>query len=549
MNNIISTKKNLISNIPNLPGVYIMKNVSGDVIYVGKAIFLKKRLQSYFNRPNDTKTSHLVYDIETIDYLITDNEIEALILECNLIKKYKPKYNIELKDDKKYPYIKITSEEYPRMFISRDVRKDGATYFGPYTNVKLLRENVKFIRNVFPIRTCKSFRSKRACLNYHIKKCPAPCEKKISAEEYKKNIFDIELFLYGKTDELISGLKEKMLKLSNEMQYEAASSVRDRINAIEAVFEKQKVDLGTTNDEDAIAQVQEAGITCITVFFFREGKLNGERHFFINRPEMTSNEIMTEFIKQFYSLPTDFIPGNILLSHKLNEEELLITWLTKKRGSKVNIILPKRGEKLSRIEMVMRNAENFLKVEIEKQKRKNRESEELLQITKNNLDLKNIPLRIEAFDISNISGTESVGSMVVFVNGVLYKKHYRRFKIKEVKGIDDYAMMQEVIKRRYTGTLKDILPLPDLILIDGGLGQLNAALKELIKTDLSYPDIRSLAKKYEEIYSPNDDIPLKLPDDSPVLFLLQNIRDEAHRFALKYHKLLRNKRIFNEKAQ
>ncbi|MBI5208234.1 MAG: excinuclease ABC subunit C, partial [Candidatus Firestonebacteria bacterium] len=297
----IHFKKSLIADIPQLPGIYIMKDINDEVIYIGKAIFLKKRLQSYFTRANNTKTARLVASIHSIDYITTDNEIEALILECNLIKKYKPKYNIELKDDKKYPYIKITSEKYPRVFISRDVRKDNALYFGPYTNVKLLRENMRFIREVFPIRICNSFRNKRACLNYHIKKCPAPCENKITQEDYKKIIDELKLFLEGKSSELIHILKNKMDKLSNNLNFEAALLVRERIKAISTVFEKQKVQMHLQKNEDIISIVTENNTACVTVFFFFEGKLNGERHFFIDFSDISENEIMTEFIKQYYS--------------------------------------------------------------------------------------------------------------------------------------------------------------------------------------------------------------------------------------------------------
>ncbi len=538
----LKIKESLVKGIPSLPGVYIMKNVKDDVIYVGKAISLKKRVQSYFNRAHDTKTSHLVADIHNIEYIITDNEIEALILECNLIKKYMPRYNIELKDDKKYPYIKITLEKFPRVSITRDIRKKTGLYFGPYTNVKSLRENMRFIRDFFPVRTCKNLRDKRACLNYHIKKCFAPCENKISEQEYQKIIDELKLFLEGKSDELISVLETKMDKFSEEMDFESAARTRDQINAIKEVFEKQKVEIASNNDEDAISLVAKNGINCITVFFFRDGKLVGERHFFVYSDENTVSEILTEFVKRFYS-SNNSIPKSILLEYQIEEEDLIIQWLRKKRGNIVNLFYPKRGEKLYRVEMTKRNAKNFLQVEIEKQKKKQQTSHDLLLKLKLELGLDKFPLRIEAFDISNLSGTEAVGSMIVFQNGESLKKDYRRFKIREVKGIDDYRMMQEVIRRRYSGTLKEKLPFPDLIIIDGGPGQLNAAQAELKKMNLLNYDIISLAKQFEEIYTPSSSHPIRLSDGSPTLLLLQNIRDEAHRFALKYHKLLRGKRI------
>lgn len=547
-----------VKTLPEKPGVYIMKDVDGKIIYIGKAVNLRNRVRSYFqNSANHSpKVRAMVANIDDFEYIITDSELEALILECTLIKRHKPKYNISLKDDKNYPYLKVTwQDEFPRLVVTRRFVKDGGRYFGPYSSAGDVHQTLALLKKIFPLRDCKDVNlagKKRPCLNYHIKRCLAPCQGKISSAEYREMIKEICLFLEGKGEKVLSTLREKMEKASQEMEFEKAAEYRDQINAVERIVEKQKVVSSAMQDQDVIAFAQGEG-TCVQVFFIRGGKLIGREHFWLdNTSGMEREEIMTAFVKQFYSQAT-FIPREILLQHELDELSIISNWLTAKRGAKVYLRVPRKGEKKKLVEMVAENASYLLEQVgariCKEQEMSNGAVEELAKA----LGLKKAPYRIECYDISNIQGSESVGSMVVFEGGKPANGQYRRFKIKTVKGPNDFASMQEVLWRRFRRGLQErevilheggepkFSHLPDLIVIDGGKGQLNAACEVLQDLHLQIPVV-GLAKEFEQIFKPGSSEPIVLPANSQALYLMQRIRDEAHRFAITYHRLLRRKR-------
>lgn len=533
--------------VPDNPGVYIMKDGSGRVIYVGKAKSLRKRVRSYFQSSGNQspKVRLLVRDIADFEYIVTNSELEALILECNLIKKERPRYNIRLKDDKSYPYIKVTiNEEFPRIFLTRNVKRDGSRYFGPYTDVKSAREVLSLLKRIFPVRACKkSIRegtSDRPCLNYHIERCLAPCAGYVDRETYLNMVNEICLFLEGRGLRLVSSLKEKMNEAAKDLQFEKAAAIRDQIAAINSVIEKQRIVSDRLEDIDAIGYATKDGITCVQVFFIREGKLIGREHYFLEEAEeLAGSEVLSEFIKHYYA-DVYFIPREILLTGEVEEKELLEEWLSGVKGSKVSLHVPQRGEKKQIISMVEENASIALEQEITVQAlERERTGGALLELAEV-LGLDSIPYRIEGFDISNIQGSQAVGAMVVFEHGVSLKDDYRRFRIKTVSGPNDYAMMQEVLHRRYSRALEDG-HVPDLILIDGGRGQLNAALEVLDELDLNFIPVIALAEREEEIHAWNKTESIKLPENSRALQLLQRVRDEAHRFALSYHRSLRSK--------
>jgi excinuclease ABC subunit C len=547
-----------VKTLPEKPGVYIMKDVDGKIIYIGKAVNLRNRVRSYFqNSANHSpKVRAMVANIDDFEYIITDSELEALILECTLIKRHKPKYNISLKDDKNYPYLKVTwQDEFPRLVVTRRFVKDGGRYFGPYSSAGDVHQTLALLKKIFPLRDCKDVNlagKKRPCLNYYIKRCLAPCQGKISSAEYREMIKEICLFLEGKGEKVLSTLREKMEKASQEMEFEKAAEYRDQINAVERIVEKQKVVSSAMQDQDVIAFAQGEG-TCVQVFFIRGGKLIGREHFWLdNTSGMEREEIMTAFVKQFYSQAT-FIPREILLQHELDEHKIISNWLTAKRGAKVYLRVPRKGEKKKLVEMVAENASYLLEQVgariCKEQEMSNGAVEELAKA----LGLKPPPYRIECYDISNIQGSESVGSMVVFEGGKPANSQYRRFKIKTVKGPNDFASMQEVLWRRFRRGLQEkevvlqeggepkFSHLPDLIVIDGGKGQLSAACEVLRDLHLQIPVV-GLAKEFEHIFKPGSSEPIVLPPNSQALYLMQRIRDEAHRFAITYHRLLRRKR-------
>jgi len=556
-----------LKKLPDEPGVYIMKDKTGEIIYVGKAISLKKRVRQYFQSPrnNPPKVNAMVSHIAEFEYIIVDNEVEALILEANLIKKHKPKYNILLRDDKQYPYIKVTTnEKFPRVIKTRSVLKDGAKYFGPYPNAYAVNDTIDIIRNLYPIRTCninfdKNPKKTRPCLNYYIGRCLGPCLGNVDHDRYMEMIDEIIMFLSGKEDKLIEIIEEKMKKASQELDFESAAKYRDQMNSLKIILEKQKV-VSTSSliDQDVIGMARGVEDVCIQVFFIRSGKIVGREHFILsdNYNERRS-EILSSFIKQFY-LGTAYVPKEILVEEEIEDMDIISRWLSQKRGNKVTIRVPKRGEKSELMEMVRKNAMDMLKQDGDRLLTERQRNEETLEKFRDILGLDVTPYRIEAFDISNISGVNSVGSMVVFEYGKPKKSDYRRFRIKTVTAPDDYRSMEEVLRRRFTRGIKEreieadskldlkgFSSFPDLIMIDGGKGQVNVAIDVLQDLNLDIPVCGLVKDDYHKtrgiIYN-NKEINIEV--DSSVFRLIYAIQEEAHRFAISYHRSLRSKDMF-----
>ncbi len=541
-----------------------MKDGQGKIIYVGKAVSLKNRVRQYFqsSKNHSPKVRIMVENIWDFEYIMTDSELEALILECNLIKEHRPKYNILLKDDKDYPYIKITMEEdYPRILLTRTVNKDKNLYFGPYGSTKVVRDTIDVIKKLFPIRTCKKNlnsikKGDRPCLYYHINQCQGPCQGNIDKEDYRKVIGDVCKFLDGKYGDLIDDLKHKMDAAAKNLNFEKAASLRDKISSIEKVMEKQKIISLDMLDQDVIAIALGETESIVQMFFIRSGKLTGSEQFILDSENVyNAKEILSSFLKQFY-LTSTFIPKEVLLQHEIEEALIIERWLTSKRGNRVYIKVPRKGNKKKIVDMALKNALEALEILKQKMTMERARTigalEELAQI----LNLTYIPTRIEAFDISNTLGKDSVGSMVVFEKGKPVKSDYRRFRIRWIEGPDDYASIEQVIERRFKRGLKEKAKLefenkdprkgkfsimPDLILIDGGKGQLNAATGRLRKLNIDFIPTISLAEKSNEVYMIGMEEPVAFPQNSLSLQLLQRIRDEAHRFAITYHRSLRGK--------
>ncbi|MDI6724800.1 MAG: excinuclease ABC subunit UvrC [Methanobacterium sp.] len=521
-------------NLPNKPGVYIMRNIEDVVLYVGKAKSLIKRVKSYFSKSEQPlKTKLLMSHFHSLEYIITDTEKEALILESNLIKKYKPKYNIRLKDDKRYPYIKITNEDYPRVLITRNVRDDGAYYYGPFTDTGSVRGIVKSLKALFKIRTCRKMDG--PCLNYQIHLCSAPCSGKITKKSYNEIVEKINLFFEGKYNQIIEMLNEMMIEAAENYEFEKAAVLRDQIQSVDNILEKQKIEFDRGLEQDVIACSYDEKIASVVVFSIREGKIIGKDDFLMSGTEGTlPNKILSAFLKQFYMSPRH-VPSEIIIQYKPDEKELIQEWLSENRGDEVILRTPDNKSETRLVQMVAKNAEII--------KNHEREVRGALVDLKKYLNIPRIPRRIEAFDISNISGKHPVGSMVVFVDGIPKKSKYRRFNVK-IEGPDDYAMMREVLTRRYSKISPDEeSKKPDLILVDGGKGQLNVALDVLNSLHLKDIPVIGLAKEFEHIFIPKVSSPVILPSNSEALYLLQRIRDEAHRFAVKHHKKLRSKEI------
>ena len=557
-----------IKNLPDKPGVYLMKNSLGEVIYVGKAKVLKNRVKSYFqnSKNHSEKVRVMVKNIAEFEYIITDSEMEALILECNLIKKYSPKYNILLKDDKFYPFIKITvKDDFPRVFVTRNFSKDGSKYFGPYTNGTAVYETIDLIYKIFPLRTCKlvikeSGEKVRPCLNYHIKKCFGPCGGHISKKEYGKMISDIIDVLSGKETYITKMLKAEMESAAENLEFEKAASIRDKILAIEAIVEKQKIFKTMEGDEDFINIDQDEKDSCIQVFFSRDGKVIGREHFiFENTANESIAEILEEFIASFYG-GTAKVPKTVYVP-EINEIELIEEYLTIKRGSKVWIKVPQKGQKKDMLEMVKNNAQ----VTLEKFKDKYLKDKEInriaLQELQGLLELDEWPTRIEAYDISNIQGVDSVGTMVVFEEGRAKNSDYRRFKIKTVKGANDYDSMREILTRRFNHGLEEVRAIqernlklsagkfsnfPDLIMMDGGKGQVNIALEVLDRLNINIP-VCGLVKddKHQTRGIVYNNKELIINRSSNLMQLIRRVQDEVHRFAITYHRSLRDKRTLH----
>lgn len=552
-----------LKKLPDEPGVYIMKAKDGEIIYVGKAINLKKRVRQYFqsSKNKGTKVSAMVSHIYEFEYIIVDNEVEALILEANLIKKHKPKYNILLRDDKQYPYIKVTTnEKYPRVMKTRRVLKDGAKYFGPYPNGYAVNDTIDIIRNLYPIRTCnknfdKNNKKMRPCLNYYIGRCLGPCQGNVDEDKYMKMIDEIIMFLSGKEDKLIDIIQKKMEKASKDLDFENAAKYRDQIDSLKIILEKQKVVSSNIVDQDIIGMARGVDEVCIQIFFIRSGKIVGREHFILSDTFNDSrDEILGSFTKQFY-LGTAYVPKEILIEEKIEDMEAVSKWLSEKRGNKVILRVPKRGEKSKLMEMVRKNAMDMLKQDGDRFLMKKKKDKKALEQLKDALDLEKIPNRIEAYDISNISGVSSVGSMVVFEQGKPKKNDYRRFKIKSVTTPDDYKSMEEIVRRRFIRGLKEkdmiekneidmkgFSTFPDLVMIDGGKGQVNVVLDVVKELGLDIP-ICGLIKddfhKTRGIIYENREI--KLDKNSTGFRLIYRIQEEAHRFAISYHRSLRSK--------
>ena len=546
-----------LENLPTNPGVYLMKNDQGEIIYVGKAINLRNRVRSYFRelKPEQAKTKALVRHIADLEYILADNELEALVLECNLIKKYRPKYNISLKDDKTYPYLKITNEDYPQVLITRKVSRDGARYFGPYPSVNELRNSLEMVRKIFPFRSChqRVFTNDRPCLNAHINMCYAPCIGRISKEDYNAMIDQIALFFEGKQDGLVKRLKQEMEQAAENLEFEQAARLRDQLQGIEQIMTQQKAVLGSDSDEDVIAMARGINQCCVQIFFVRGGKIVGRDNYFLKGTDDSSRgEVIASFMKQFY-LNCQFIPRNILLETELEEQEVLEQWLTEKKESRVYLKVPKRGQAKDLVELVGRNALEVLnKQEMEESYQEQRTTGALEQLQRA-LGLPELPHRMECYDISNTQGTDSVASMVVFVDGKPKKDQYRRFKIKTVEGADDYASLREVLLRRLTHGLAEqqdsdkdegkFAAFPDVIMMDGGRGQVNVALDVLRELQLDIPVcgmVKDNKHRTRGLYYQNEEIPLD--EQAEPFLLITRMQDEAHRFAITYHRSLRGKR-------
>ncbi|MCX9025139.1 MAG: excinuclease ABC subunit UvrC [Candidatus Methanoperedens sp.] len=518
--------------LPDSPGVYLMKDKNDNVIYVGKASSLRDRVSQYFRDQGSPKTRMLVQNIEGLDYIVTGNEVEALVLESNLIKEHRPRYNVRLRDDKAYPFIKITNEDYPRICIARRREQDGAQYFGPYPSSKAVRELIRMASS-FGIRRCKKKLPCPPCLNYHIKQCAAPCLGEVTKEEYLDIIRNVTDFLKGKGNQLIRSLKDEMTRLSDGQEYEAAARTRDQINALEELSERQRVNAPGRKEQDVIAYAISGSIGSIQVFHISEGKLRGRETFSVNTAGSDEAEVLSSFIKQHYQ---DIEPPQEIIIRIEIEDGAILRWLKEKE---TKLKTPKNKVENGLMNLAEENARLLLTM---KQASESRGKNEALLGLQKALNLPAAPTLIEAFDISNISGTSATGSLVAFTNGEPDKKNYRKFKIKTIEGADDFAMMGEVVGRAYLRRKEEGKKMPDLVLLDGGKGQLNAALSAISRIGLKL-NTAALAKEFEYIFLPGREMPVILPKDSPALQLLQRIRDEAHRFALGYHRKLRGKKL------
>ncbi len=534
-----------LERLPDRPGVYLFKDAKAQVIYIGKAAALRSRVRSYFqaSRARDPKTDALVDQIADLDYIVTANELEALILESNLVKRHRPRYNIILRDDKHYPFLKLTTnEEFPRLMVARRIAKDRATYYGPFYPATALRETLRLVRQLFPLRTCSikiDGTAERPCLQYYIHRCHAPCTGWETREGYAGTVADVEAFLEGREDDLARRLTREMEAAASEEKYERAAGLRDQIQALHKVRESQKIISTDLEDQDLLGLARQGSEACVQVFFVRKGRLLGRESFFFDRLlGAADGEVLSAFIRQFYAKNV-VPPREILLSTDTPEAELTAEWLAQRRGARVELAVPQRGRKRELVAMAEENAALALQTHLLSRDSRRQVVMEDLQ---RSLNLPGLPHRIEGFDISNIQGQEAVGSMVVWEAGTMKKDDYKRFRIRTVPGADDYAMMAEVLRRRYGKALEEGSALPDLVLLDGGRGQLNVGIRVLEELGLDFVPIVSLAKREEEVYHPESLHPLGLDPASPALHTLQKIRDEAHRFAITYHKKLRQKR-------
>lgn len=545
-----------LKKLPAKPGVYIMHDDRDAIIYVGKAISLKNRVRQYFqtSRNKGAKIEQMVTRIARFEYIVTDSELEALVLECNLIKEHRPKYNTMLKDDKTYPFIKVTtSEAYPRILFSRSMKKDKNKYYGPYTSAGAVKDTIELIRKIYKVRTCnrrlpQDIGKERPCLNYHIKQCDAPCQGYISQEEYRRSLNGAMDFLNGNYGPILKMLEKRMLDASERMEYEEAATWRDLKNSVSQIAQKQKITSSDGEDKDVIAVKMDGSDAVAQVFFIRQGRLIGRDHFFLRiAPHDSQNTVISSFMKQFYS-GTPFIPREIMIPCEIEDKSVLEEWLGKRKGQKVHIKVPKKGTREKLVELATQNAEIVLRQDKDRIKREEGRTIGAMKEIAGWLDLPDL-VRVEAYDISNISGFESVGSMAVFERGKPKRSDYRKFRIKTVQGPNDYASMEEVLTRRFTHEsdpekkeYDSFGKLPDLIMMDGGRGQVNIALGVLEKLDLDIPVcgmVKDDRHRTRGLYYNNVEIPIDR--DSEGFKLITRVQDEAHRFAIEYHRSLRSK--------
>jgi excinuclease ABC subunit C len=550
------TLEEKLQNLPEEPGVYIMKDAKGHIIYIGKALSLWNRVRSYFQKGSKgEKTEIMVRQIADIETIVTHSELEALALESNLIKKHRPRYNIILRDDKNYPYLRFdVKAEYPRLEVVRRLKKDGALYYGPYVPAGGMWESLALIRRTFPIAPCKiEFKEDkpgRPCIQFQIGRCIAPCSGEADKTQYQDMVGQVRLFLEGKNRDLLDLLKQRMEEASEKMDYERAAELRDRIVKIEGALEKQKIISSNFENQDVVGIAFEGGRADIQTLFVRNGMLLGRKDFYLDDVRgMTQEEVLNDFLRQFYSKEM-IVPEEILLPFEVQDREVFEAWLTEKRGARAGMSVPQRGRKRELVQMASDNAAQSLREHLLSRRSKER----ILMRLQEELGLKNLPRRIEAFDVSTIQGTESVASMISFEDNLPDKRNYKKFKIRTVSGQDDFASMAEVIRRRY-GSAKEEGMLPDLILIDGGKGQLNATLDVLREQGIEGPDVIGLAKarsgeegsdrEFERVFLPGVEEPVILDPTSATTHLVARARDEAHRFAITYHRKLREKRAIH----
>ena len=548
-----------LKKLPAKPGVYIMHDEKDAIIYVGKAISLKNRVRQYFqsSRNKGPKIEQMVTRICRFEYIVTDSELEALVLECNLIKEHRPKYNTMLKDDKTYPYIKVTvGEEFPRILFSRTMKKDKSRYFGPYTSAGAVKDTIELMNKLFRLRVCnrnlpRDIGLERPCLNYHIKQCDAPCQGYISREAYREQVDQALEFLNGNYKPILQMLEKQMMEASEALDFERAIELRDLLNSVKQVAQKQKITASDGEDKDVIAVSTDRKEAVVQVFFVRDGRLIGREHFYLQvAPHDNRSTIINSFLKQFYS-GTPFIPKEIMLQEEIEDREVLEQWLSTKRNGKVHICVPQRGTKEKLVELAEKNARMVLIQDSEKIKREESRTIGALKEIGNWLGLEHL-MRVEAFDISNISGFESVGPMIVYEKGKPKQSDYRKFKIKTVKGPDDYASMEEVLRRRFTHGMAEqqegkeaygkFSRFPDLIMMDGGKGQVNVALRVLDELGLAIPVCGMVKDDHHRtrgLYYQNEEIPIDTRSEG--FHLITRIQDEAHRFAIEYHRSLRGK--------
>lgn len=548
-----------LRQLPASPGVYLMKDAEGNILYIGKGANLHHRVRSYFGAGQklSPKLERMVARVSDFDFFVTTSEQEALILELNLIKRHRPRYNVRLKDDKTFPYLKINiNEDWPRVYITRRLEENGGRYFGPFASAKSVRQTLKVLKGIFPFRSCRrsiTGTDLRPCLDYHIDHCLGPCIGAVSKEEYAEVIKQVILFLEGKQEMVVQELQSKMKKAAEALDFEKAASLRDQIQAIDRVIEGQRIATTVSGEQDVIAFASDKDQAYVQVFFIRSGKLIGRESFVLQGTRSEEPEqIMTNFIKQFYA-SSPHIPPLLSLQYPVEDRTIIENWLQSKKGAKVHIQVPRRGNKKQLVKTVAENAHQGLEQLKVKQLATPAALAVALAEIKGKLLLPRLPSRMEGYDISNIQGTVAVGSMVVFEEGKPKPAHYRRFKIKTVSGANDYAMLQEVVKRRFkrnslksddASTLNAWAIIPDLVLIDGGKGQLNSVLAAMQEVGAGSVATASLAKENEEIFVPRKREPIILPRSSPGLQLLQRLRDEAHRFALGYHRKLHKRETF-----